>query len=176
MIILSIIPNVIPLLITAGIMGFFDIPLKPSTAIIFSIAFGISVDYAIHFLAKYRQELFANDFQVRVAINHSLHETGTSMIYTSIVLFAGFVIFTASDFGGTVALGFLTSITLFMSMFTNLIVLPTLLLTFDTGKRNLKIHPIIEEYDGIYEEDEELDLGKMEVTENGVDEEYRITK
>ncbi|MEN8250370.1 MAG: MMPL family transporter [Bacteroidota bacterium] len=174
MIILSIIPNVIPLLITAGIMGFFDIPLKPSTAIIFSIAFGISVDYAIHFLAKYRQELFANDFQVRVAINNSLHETGTSMIYTSIVLFAGFVIFTASEFGGTVALGFLTSITLFISMFTNLIVLPTLLLTFDTGKRNLKIHPPIEEYDGIYDDDEELDLAKIEVTENGGENKYRI--
>jgi predicted RND superfamily exporter protein len=168
MIVLSLIPNVIPLAITAGIMGYFDIPLKPSTAIIFSIAFGISVDYAIHFLAKYRQELFANNFQVSVAINKSLHETGTSMIYTSIVLFAGFVIFTASDFGGTVALGFLTSITLFISMFTNLIVLPSLLLTFDSGKRNLKVHPPIEEYDGIYDEDEEIDLGRITVTEKGV--------
>lgn len=176
MIVLSIIPNVIPLMITAGIMGYLGIPLKPSTAIIFSIAFGISVDYAIHFLAKYRQELFANNFQVRVAINNSLHETGTSMIYTSIVLFAGFVIFTASEFGGTVALGFLTSITLFISMFTNLIVLPSLLLTFDTGKRNIKIHPPIEEFDGIYNDDEELDLARIEVNEDGVDENYRITK
>ncbi len=176
MIILSLIPNVIPLAITAGIMGFFDIPLKPSTAIIFSIAFGISVDYAIHFLAKYRQELFANNFDVRVAISHSLHETGTSMIYTSIVLFAGFVIFTASDFGGTVALGFLTSITLLISMFTNLIVLPSLLLTFDSGKRNLKIHPPIEEYDGIYDDDEEIDLGRIVLSENGVSEEYKVKK
>lgn len=167
MILLSLIPNVIPLAITAGIMGYFGIALKPSTAIIFSIAFGISVDYAIHFLAKYRQELFANNFQVSVAINNSLHETGTSMIYTSIVLFAGFVIFTASDFGGTVALGFLTSITLFISMFTNLLVLPSLLLTFDSGRRNPKIHPPIEEYDGIYDEDEEIDLGKIVVSDNG---------
>ena len=167
MILLSLIPNVIPLAITAGIMGYFGIALKPSTAIIFSIAFGISVDYAIHFLAKYRQELFANDFKVSVAINNSLHETGTSMIYTSIVLFAGFVIFTASDFGGTVALGFLTSITLFISMFTNLLVLPSLLLTFDSGRRNPKIHPPIEEYDGIYDEDEEIDLGKIVVSNNG---------
>jgi len=174
MIILSLIPNVIPLAITAGIMGYFGIPLKPSTAIIFSIAFGISVDYAIHFLAKYRQELFAHDFQVRVAISKSLHETGTSMIYTSIVLFAGFVIFTASDFGGTVALGFLTSITLFISMLTNLLVLPSLLLTFDSGKRSLKFHPPIEEYDGIYDEDEEIDLGKIVLTDNGIGEEHRI--
>lgn len=173
MILLSLIPNIIPLAITAGIMGYFGIPLKPSTAIIFSIAFGISVDYAIHFLAKYRQELFANNFQVSVAINKSLHETGTSMIYTSIVLFAGFVIFTASDFGGTVALGFLTSITLFISMLTNLIVLPSLLLTFDSGKRNIKVHPPIEEYDGVYDEDEEIDLGRIIVSEKGVTEEYR---
>jgi uncharacterized protein len=176
MIVLSLIPNIIPLAITAGIMGFFGIPLKPSTAIIFSIAFGISVDYAIHFLAKYRQELFANNFKVSVAINNSLHETGTSMIYTSIVLFAGFVIFTASDFGGTVALGFLTSITLFISMFTNLIVLPSLLLTFDSGKRNIKIHPPIEEYDGVYDEDEEIDLGKIILSDRGVMDEYRAHK
>ncbi|RLD25265.1 MAG: hypothetical protein DRI71_00075 [Bacteroidetes bacterium] len=176
MIVLSLIPNVIPLAITAGIMGYFGIALKPSTAIIFSIAFGISVDYAIHFLAKYRQELFANNFNVSVAINNSLHETGTSMIYTSIVLFAGFVIFTASDFGGTVALGFLTSITLFISMFTNLLVLPSLLLTFDSGKRDLKIHPPIEEYDGIYDEDEEIDLGKIVVRDNGVKGEHRENK
>lgn len=173
MILLSLIPNVIPLAITAGIMGFFSVPLKPSTAIIFSIAFGISVDYAIHFLAKYRAELFTNKFNVSVAITNSLHETGTSMIYTSVVLFAGFVIFTASDFGGTVALGFLTSITLLISMFTNLLVLPSLLLTFDSGKRNIKIHPPIEEYDGIYEDDEEIDLDRITVTDQGVDEDYR---
>jgi len=168
MIILSLIPNVIPLLITAGLMGFIGIPLKPSTAIIFSIAFGISVDNAIHFLAKYRQELYSNNFDVKKAVNLSMHETGTSMIYTAIVLFAGFVIFTASEFGGTVALGLLTSITLLFAMFTNLIVLPSLLLTFDTGKReSSRIHPIIEEYDGIYEEDEELELGKIKVSENG---------
>ena len=168
MIVLSLIPNVIPLAITAGLMGYLGIPLKPSTAIIFSIAFGISVDYAIHFLAKYRQELFANNFDVRIAIDKSMHETGTSMIYTSVVLFAGFVIFTASEFGGTVSLGFLTSITLFISLFTNLLVLPSLLLTFDSGKRNAEVHPVIEEYDGIYEEDEEIALERISVSEKGV--------
>lgn len=169
MILLSLIPNVIPLAITAGLMGYLDIPLKPSTAIIFSIAFGISVDYAIHFLAKYRQELFANNFQVNVAIDKSMHETGTSMIYTSVILFAGFVIFTASEFGGTVSLGLLTSITLFISLFTNLLVLPSLLLTFDSGKRRLDIHPVIEEYDGIYDDDEEIELDRIVVTENSID-------
>jgi predicted RND superfamily exporter protein len=165
MIILSIIPNVIPLVITAGLMGYLGIPLKPSTAIVFSIAFGISVDYAIHFLARYRQELFANDFFVPVAVSKALKGIGPSMIYTSIVLFAGFIIFTVSDFGGTVALGFLTSITLFISMLTNLIVLPALLLTFDDGKRKADAHPLIEQYDEFYneEEDEEINLEKIEV-------------
>ncbi len=167
MIILSLVPNVIPLLITAGLMGYLGIPLKPSTAIIFSIAFGISVDNAIHFLAKYRQELYANNFNVKKAIDISMHETGTSMIYTAIVLFAGFVIFTASEFGGTQALGLLTSITLLIAMFTNLIVLPSLLITFDSDHRKSGRHPIIEEYDGIYNEDEEIELGKIKVSENG---------
>ena len=86
-------------------MGYFGIPLKPSTALVFSIAFGISVDDSIHFLAKYRQELFSNKFNVSLAISNSLKETGASMVYTSIILFCGFVIFSVSGFGGTVALG-----------------------------------------------------------------------
>ena len=175
MIILSLVPNVIPLLMTAGLMGYLGVPLKPSTAIIFSIAFGISVDNAIHFLAKYRQELYANNFDVRKAIDLSMHETGTSMIYTAIVLFAGFVIFTASEFGGTQALGLLTSITLLIAMFTNLIVLPSLLLTFDKGHKASGRHPIIEEYDGLYNDDEEIELDKIKVTEKGV-QYYSINK
>ncbi len=144
MIIISIIPNVIPLLITAGIMGFFGIPLKPSTALIFSIAFGISVDDSIHFLAKYRQELFANKFNVKKAVSKSIKETGSSMIYTSIIIFCGFIIFVLSEFGGTIALGKLTSITLFFAMITNVVVLPALILQFDSGKRNKSKHPLIE--------------------------------
>ena len=136
-------------------MGFFAIPLKPSTAIVFSIAFGISVDYSIHFLAKYRQELIANNFFVAVAVSNSLKETGKSMIYTSIVLFAGFVIFAASDFGGTVALGILTSTTLFIAMLANLIVLPALLLAFDDSKRRKDSHPLIEQVDEFYQEDDD---------------------
>ncbi|MFY0605717.1 MAG: MMPL family transporter [Cyclobacteriaceae bacterium] len=146
MILISMIPNMIPLLFTGAIMGYFGIPLKPSTALIFSIAFGISVDDSIHFLAKYRQELIASNFNVPIAVSRSLRETGASMIYTSIILFFGFVIFTLSEFGGTVALGKLTSITLLFAMTTNLIVLPALLLQFDDGKRNKKDHPYIEDF------------------------------
>ena len=164
-IIISLVPNMIPLIITAGLMGYFNIPLKPSTALIFSIAFGISVDDSIHFLAKYRQELFSNNFFVPIAITKSIRETGASMIYTSIVLFAGFVIFSGSDFGGTIALGVLTSTTLLIAMFTNLTVLPALLLTFDDGKRKKDAHPLIEQYEKFYEEDEdeEIDLSLIRV-------------
>ncbi len=165
MIIISLIPNIIPLMITGGMMGFAGIPLKPSTALIFSIAFGISVDDSIHFLAKYRQELFANNFFVPLAVSRSLRETGASMIYTSIILFFGFIIFGASEFGGTVALGILTSTTLLMAMLTNLIVLPALLLRFDSGKRNVRSHPLIERFPEFYheDEDEEIDLNLIKV-------------
>ena len=168
MIAISLVPNVIPLIITAGVMGFLGVPLKPSTALIFSIAFGISVDDTIHFLAKYRQELFANKFIVPLALKNTIKETGKSMIYTSIVLFAGFIVFIASDFGGTVALGSLTSATLLVAMLTNLLVLPALLLTFDDGKRRTDTHPLIEQYnDKFYleAEDEEIDLQLIEKEE-----------
>lgn len=159
MIIISIIPNIIPLLVTAGIMGYFGIPLKPSTALIFSIVFGISVDDSIHFLAKYRQELFAHKFDVSKAISKSIRETGSSMIYTSIILFFGFIIFVLSEFGGTIALGKLTSITLFFAMITNVVVLPALILQFDSGKRDKSKHPLIESVpelaEGIDDEDED---------------------
>lgn len=165
MIILSLIPNFIPLIITAGIMGYFNIPLKPSTALIFSIAFGISVDNSIHFLAKYRLELIANNYFVPVAVSRSLKEVGSSMIYTSIILFFGFVIFAFSEFGGTVALGTLTSTTLFFAMFTNTILLPSLLLRFDTGKRSKNEHLLIDNYSDFYTEndDEEIDIERMKL-------------
>lgn len=157
MILLSLIPNLIPLIITGGIMGYFGIPLKPSTALIFSITFGISVDNSIHLLARYRQELLANNFFVPIAVSKALRETGASMIYTSIVLFAGFVIFSASEFGGTVALGMLTSTTLLCAMCTNLVLLPSLLLAFDDGKRKKDFYPLIEHYE-FYQEDEDEEI------------------
>ncbi len=131
---ISIATNTIPLLFTAGIMGYFDIYLKPSTVLIFSIALGIAVDDSIHYLAKYKQELMDKTLDVKQTVLLALHETGSSMIYTSVILFFGFIIFGASDFQGTVALGVLTSITLGIAMFSNLIVLPALLITFDKKK------------------------------------------
>lgn len=131
MIAISLLPNILPLLITAGLMGFFDIPIKPSTILVFSIAFGISVDDTIHFLAKYRQELMANQWKIKPSVYAALRETGVSMFYTSIVLFFGFLVFTLSSFGGTIALGGLVSITLLLAMVSNLLLLPSLLLTFE---------------------------------------------
>ena len=139
MILIFIIPNMLPLLITAGLMGFFGIPIKPSTILVFSIAFGISVDDTIHFLAKYRQELIANKWKIRKSVYAALRETGVSMFYTSIVLFFGFLVFTVSSFGGTIALGGLVSITLLFAMVSNLLLLPSLLLTFEDKIANKKV-------------------------------------
>ena len=139
MILISLIPNMLPLLITAGLMGFFNIPIKPSTILVFSIAFGISVDDTIHFLAKYRQQLIENNWKVRKSVYEALRETGVSMFYTSIVLFFGFLVFTISSFGGTIALGGLVSITLLLAMVSNLLLLPSLLLTFENKIANQKV-------------------------------------
>lgn len=139
MILISIIPNMLPLLITAGLMGYFGIPIKPSTILVFSIAFGISVDDTIHFLAKYRQELIENNWRIRKSVYAALRETGVSMFYTSIVLFFGFLVFTVSSFGGTIALGGLVSITLLLAMVSNLLLLPSLLLTFEKKIANQKV-------------------------------------
>lgn len=167
MIVISLIPNLIALMITAGLMGYFNIPLKASTALIFSITFGISVDNSIRFLAKYRQELLSTGFFVPKAVSESILETGKSIIYTSVVLFAGFIIFAFSDFGGTVALGLLTSTTLVISMFTNLILLPALIMTFDKPKKKRdQDHQLIDEVDPnfyIEVEDEAIDLGKIKI-------------
>ncbi len=166
MIVISLVPNVIALMITAGIMGYLGIDLKPSTALIFSITFGISVDNSIRFLAKYRQEQLANGFFVPVSVSESILETGKSIIYTSIVLFAGFILFAFSSFGGTIALGLLTSTTLVISMFTNLILLPALIMTFDKPKKSKGEKLLIDDFDpGFYgeEEDEAIDLSKIKI-------------
>lgn len=138
MIVISLVPNLLPLLLTAGIMGYFGVPLKPSTILVFSIAFGISVDDTIHFLAKYRQELKANNWRIRKSVFNALRETGVSMFYTSIVLFFGFSVFMISSFGGTVALGGLVSLTLVFAMLSNLILLPVLLLSLEKTIANEK--------------------------------------
>jgi predicted RND superfamily exporter protein len=139
MIIISLIPNLLPLVITAGLMGFLGVPIKPSTILVFSIAFGISVDDTIHFLAKYRQELIANRWQIKKSVYAALRETGVSMFYTSIVLFFGFSVFIISSFGGTVALGGLVSATLLFAMLANLILLPSLLLSLERSIANRQV-------------------------------------
>jgi len=131
MIIIAMLVNLTPLLITGAIMGFFNIPVKPSTIIVFSVALGISIDNAILYLTRYRHELKKKRKSTRNAVLNALNEAGISMIYTSIVLVLGFAIFMLSDFGGTKALGFLISVTLFVALFFNIIVLPALLLSFD---------------------------------------------
>lgn len=163
MVFVSLIPNLLPLLLTASIMGYFGISIKPSTILIFSIAFGISVDDTIHFLAKYRQELSKHSLNLREAAINALKETGVSMIYTSIVLFFGFGVFTASQFGGTVALGLLVSLTLLIAMASNLILLPSLLLFFENWLTTKAFKS--ESFVVLIDEEEDIDLDELEVKE-----------
>ena len=139
MIFISLIPNLLPLIVTAGLMGYLGVAIKPSTILIFSIAFGIAVDDTIHFLAKYRQELITNNWEVKKSVYNALRETGVSMFYTSIVLFFGFSVFTVSNFGGTVALGALVSATLLFAMLSNLVLLPSMLLSLEGSIANEKV-------------------------------------
>jgi putative membrane protein len=153
MVIISLIPNLLPLLVTAGVMGYAGIPLKPSTILVFGIAFGISIDDTIHFLAKYRQELVLHKWKVKRSVYAALQETGISMFYTSIILLFGFSIFTLSSFGGTKALGGLISTTLFFAMTSNLILLPSLLIALEKSIANKKT--LIEPHIDVLGEDEE---------------------
>ncbi|MDF5689913.1 efflux RND transporter permease subunit [Aquirufa aurantiipilula] len=141
MVIISTLPSLIPLIITAGLMGYFNIALKPSTILIFSIAFGISSDGTIYFLTRYKEEWLKNQLNVKRAVQITIQKTGVSMFYTAMILFFGFFIFTASTFKGTQALGILVSITLLMAMICNLILLPAFLM----GLNKKEIDTIIEE-------------------------------
>lgn len=152
LIIISLIPNIIPMLVTAGLMGFLGIPLKPSTMILFSIVLGIAVDDTIHFLAHYRLQLDKDSDHIHAVIT-SIKETGLSMIYTSIVLMAGFSIFIFSEFQGTVSLGLLSASTLFVAMLTNLTILPALLLSFDPQRQKKSEEEYIAESEKESEED-----------------------
>ena len=156
MVLVSIIPNLLPLLMTAGLMGFLGIPLKPSTILVFGIAFGMSVDDTLRFLAQYRLELSRNDWKIKKSVFATFEDAGISMFYTSIVLFFGFSVFMLSSFGGTIALGGLVALTLFFGMLSNLVLLPSLVLTLNktlANEQELKT-PII---DILEHTDEELD-------------------
>ena len=156
MVLISIIPNLLPLLLTAGIMGFMDIPLKPSTILVFGIAFGLSVDDTVRFLSQYREELKKNNWKIRKSVYATFADAGLSMFYTSIVLFFGFSVFMLSSFGGTIALGGLISVTLLFGMLSNLMLLPALVLTLNKTLANEQdfIEPKI---DIIEPSDEEID-------------------
>ena len=161
MVLISLFPNLIPLICTGALMGYFGVPLKPSTILVFSIAFGISVDDTIHFLAKYRQEIKLREWDLRTATLMAVRETGLSMFYTSVILFFGFAMFVASTFGGIVALGLLVSVTLLIAMFTNLVLLPSMLLSFQKAmvSQAFEREPLVE----IVDEEEDIDLENLEV-------------
>jgi predicted RND superfamily exporter protein len=161
MIFISVIPSLIPLIITAGIMGFFDIYIKPSTILVFSIAFGIASDGTLYFLTKYRQEIKLSQGSISRAVSFTIKETGVSMVYTAIILFCGFGIFAASSFGGTAALGILISVTLLIAYCSNLILLPCFLLSLEKRLTNKAFmqEPLID----VYDEEEDIDLDDLEI-------------
>lgn len=160
MTIMSLIPNLIPLLFTAGLMGFFGIPIKPSTILVFSVAFGISVDDTIHYLSRYRQELKQRPWDIQACVVNAMKETGISMMYTTVILYFGFLVFTASNFGGTVALGMLVSFTLLIAMAANLILLPSLLLSFN---KYIITKSFKEPFLQIVNEEEDIELDSLEI-------------
>lgn len=164
MVIIALIPSMTPLLLTAAMMGYFGIALKPSTILIFSIAFGIASDGTMYFLTRYRQELRKYGGSISKTVTIVIHETGPSMIYTAVILFAGFFIFTASSFGGTSALGLLISITLLIAMLSNLIFLPTLLLSLE--KRIITRAFLKEALIQVFDEDEDVELNDLKVKKN----------
>ena len=162
MVIISLIPNFIPLLLTAAMMGIFEISIKPSTVLIFSIALGISVDNSIHFLSRYRLHLNKDGFNIKEAAIATLKETGFSMVYSSIILFFGFIIFTLSSFGGTQALGYLIAFTLIVALLSNLFILPSLILSLDKW---LVTRAFKEPFLEIYDEEEDIELDQLKIEE-----------
>jgi len=160
MILISLIPNLIPQLMTGALMGFLGIPIKPSTILIFSIALGISVDNSIQFLSRYRLQLKHTGHNIPSSVISALKETGYSMIYSSTVLFFGFAIFILSTFGGTQALGFLISVTLLVGGLLNLFVLPSMLLTLNKWSTTKAFEaPLVDFYD----DDDDVDLDNLDV-------------
>lgn len=164
MLIISLLPNMIPLVVTAGVMGWVGVPLKPSTVLVFSIALGISIDVTIRFLVNFKQELQFHGNNISENVKSTIHNTGLSIIFTGLILFAGFLIFCFSGFGGTRALGWLTSLTLVMAMITNLTILPALLLWMEKSLKK-KASGEKDLWKNLEEKEIDLDdlgLGKME--------------
>jgi len=151
--------NMVPLLLTSAAMGYIGITLKPSTVIVFSIAFGIAIDNSIQLMAKYRQELRRTSHNIKASVIYAIRETGISIMYTSIVLFFGFGVFSLSKFGGTVSLGVLVALTLLIALFSNLFILPSILLAFErkTTVEPEEYEPALELSAGFDDEEEEED-------------------
>ncbi len=134
-VLIAIITNIVPLVITAGVMGWLNVPLKPSTVLVFSVALGITVDVTIRFLVNFKQELATHNEDIEMTVRRSIHDTGMSIIFTSLILTAGFAVFAVSEFDGTKSLGYLTSLTLLLAMVINLTLQPALLLWMDKAKK-----------------------------------------
>jgi uncharacterized protein len=166
MVIISMATNLFPLCLTAALMGYLGIGIKPSTILVFSIAFGISVDDTIHFLAKYRQELRTRNFNIGESVRVALKDAGVSMAYTSIILFFGFSVFISSDFGGTKAMGLLVSFTLMVAMLSNLILLPSFLLTLEKAitTRAFQEEPLLQ----IFDEEEDIEEEQLQIKKTTV--------
>ncbi len=126
LVIISLIPNVVPLLLIAGLMGFVGIEIKPATAVIFSIAFGIAIDDTIHMLARLRQEMQAG-VPFRAALTATILGTGKAVLLTSLILFGGFIVLTTSVFQSTTYMGLLVSTTVALALIADLFLLPALL-------------------------------------------------
>jgi predicted RND superfamily exporter protein len=166
MLLVSVVPNLIPLMVTAALMGFYGISLKSSTILVFNIAYAIIIDSAIHFFSKYGNELRSTRNNIRKSVFSTMRETNISIIYTSTILLVGFCIFIFSNFGGTIALGFLVSVTIFVGMFTNLLLLPSILLSIDHAfKMKVYKEPLIM----VYDEEEDIDLDSLRIRKNGDD-------
>jgi predicted RND superfamily exporter protein len=157
MVLIATLPSIIPLIVTLGLMGFFDIHLKPSTILIFSIAFGISSDGTMYFLTKYKQEIKNMDLSISQVISLVIRETGVSMVYTAIILSFGFLIFVFSGFGGTRAMGILVSMTLLMAYCSNLVLLPSFMLTMEKKlqRKDFAKNPILDVTEEKFEDEED---------------------
>jgi predicted RND superfamily exporter protein len=164
----ALIPNVVPLIVTAGIMGFLHIPIKPSTMLVFGIALGIAVDNAIFFLARYRLEVKLSGGNLARSVDNAVREVSVGIIYTSVVLVAGFSMFAFSRFGGIQALGLLTTITLLVAMLTNLLVLPSLVLSLNKRIMSKAFdEPLLVTMD----EEDDMDMGALRMEGNSADNE-----
>lgn len=136
MMLIALVPNLLPLVVTGAVMAFFGVDIKPSTAVIFTIAFGIAVDDSIHFLARFRVEM-SRGSSLHEALSITLHKTGRAIIITSMILLAGFGSLISSDFVSTAMMGVMVSSTIFSALIADLLLLPALFHWLEPDIRHL---------------------------------------